>query len=43
MEEKRVYYKSDKITVSYSPNVCIHAAECVNGLPNVFDPKKSRG
>jgi uncharacterized Fe-S cluster protein YjdI len=40
MEEKRVYYKSDKITVSYSPNVCIHAAECVNGLPNVFDPKK---
>jgi len=40
MEEKRIKYESDNITVSYSPDICIHAAECVNGLPNVFDPKK---
>jgi len=40
MEEKRTLYKSDKIIVSYAPDICIHAAECVNGLPNVFDPKK---
>ncbi len=37
MEEKRIYYKSNKITVSYAPEKCIHAAECVNGLPSVFD------
>lgn len=37
MKEKRIFYKSDNITVSYSPDICIHAAECVNGLPEVFD------
>lgn len=40
MSEKRVKYKSDKINVSYAPDTCIHAAECVNGLPNVFNPKE---
>ena len=40
MEEKRVKYKSDKITVSFAPDICIHSAECVNGLPGVFDPEK---
>ena len=40
MKEKRIFYKSDKITVSYTPEVCIHAAECVNGLPSVFDISK---
>ncbi|MCB0751554.1 MAG: (4Fe-4S)-binding protein [Ignavibacteriae bacterium] len=40
MEEKRVHYKSDKISVSFAPEVCIHAAECVKGLPNVFNTSK---
>lgn len=40
MNEKRVYYRSDEITVSYAPDVCIHAAECVKGLPKVFNPTK---
>ena len=25
--------------VSYDPDVCIHAAECVRALPKVFDPQ----
>lgn len=38
---KRIHrYESDEITVSYDATRCIHAAECVRGLPNVFDPKK---
>jgi uncharacterized Fe-S cluster protein YjdI len=40
MMEKRVYYKSDKMTVSFAPKICIHAAECVKGLPSVFDTSK---
>ena len=40
MEEKRIKYKSEDITVSFAPDVCIHAAECVKGLPSVFDTSK---
>lgn len=40
MEEKRVNYKSNNLTVSFAPEVCIHAAECVKGLPNVFNTSK---
>ena len=40
MESKKLHYKSAEITVSYDPKICIHAAECVKGLPNVFDPDK---
>lgn len=36
----RVKYTSEEITISYDPKICIHAAECVNGLPSVFDPQK---
>ena len=39
MSERKLKYKSDKLNVTYAPEVCIHAAECVNGLPNVFNPK----
>jgi uncharacterized Fe-S cluster protein YjdI/CDGSH-type Zn-finger protein len=31
-------YSSDTITVRFEPRRCIHAAECVRGLPTVFDP-----
>ena len=40
MEEKRIHYKSEKISISFAPEVCIHAAECVKGLPNVFNTSK---
>ncbi len=40
MEEKRVHYKNNEISVSFAPEVCIHAAECVRGLPRVFNTAK---
>jgi uncharacterized Fe-S cluster protein YjdI len=30
------YKKSDKVVVRYDPAICIHAGECVRGLPSVF-------
>ncbi len=32
-------YRGKSITVAYDAKRCIHAAECVHGLPGVFDPK----
>ena len=29
--------RSETIEVSYDPNICSHAAECLRGLPQVFD------
>jgi uncharacterized Fe-S cluster protein YjdI/CDGSH-type Zn-finger protein len=33
-------YTSSDITVYYNARLCIHAAECVRGLPQVFDTSK---
>ena len=33
-------YMGNKITVFYDSNLCGHIAECVNGLPSVFNPEK---
>ena len=33
-------YESDGIVVTYDARRCIHAEECVHGLPAVFDPKR---
>lgn len=30
-------YKGEKITVSFDGEICKHAAECVKGLPEVFN------
>ena len=30
-------YEGDGITITWTAERCIHAAECVRGLPNVFD------
>ena len=35
---RRTYSGLD-VDVSYDSDVCIHAAECVKGLPSVFDTK----
>ncbi len=32
-------YRGKSIAVTYDAKRCIHAAECVHGLPGVFDPK----
>ena len=34
------FYDGEGIRVSYDPGRCIHAAECVRGLPAVFDPER---
>ena len=33
-------YRNDKIVVRYEPKICIHAGDCVRGLPSVFDVGK---
>jgi CDGSH-type Zn-finger protein/uncharacterized Fe-S cluster protein YjdI len=33
-------YASGTIAVRFEPRRCIHAAECVRGLPDVFDPDR---
>jgi uncharacterized Fe-S cluster protein YjdI len=34
-------YDADGFTVTYDPDVCIHAGRCVKGLPGVFDSKRT--
>lgn len=33
-------YEGKEVTVTFDAEVCQHAAECVSGLPQVFDTKK---
>ena len=33
-------YTNEKIVVRYDEKICIHAGECVAGLPAVFDMNK---
>lgn len=43
MSEKKVqHYENDQIKVQFNPNICEHAAECVKGLPTVFDVSKKK-
>lgn len=30
-------YKGKKIIINYDKEACIHAAECINNLPSVFN------
>jgi len=42
-EEKREIvkeYSNGEITILWKPKTCIHAAECVKRLPNVYKPKE---
>ncbi len=39
MTEKIYQYQGESIRVTYDAKRCIHAAECVHGLPDVFDPE----
>lgn len=38
MEEDVHWYHGTEVDVSYDSNRCIHVRECVEGLPDVFDP-----
>ena len=40
MESKVISYPGVDVTVTYDLKRCIHAAECVKGLPAVFNPDK---
>jgi uncharacterized Fe-S cluster protein YjdI len=31
-------YRTDRIEVTWAPDLCVHAAECFGRLPEVFDP-----
>lgn len=43
MSRKRLQvYEADGLRVTYDPNVCTHAAACVRGLPQVFNPAVAR-
>ena len=33
-------YEDDRIVVSWEPAYCIHAANCLSGLPDVFDARR---
>ena len=35
-------YSTPEIQVTFDPGRCIHAAECVRGLPAVFDTGRAR-
>ncbi|MER8072252.1 (4Fe-4S)-binding protein [Streptomyces sp. NPDC094034] len=39
-ESEQKAYQTESITVTFEARRCLHAAECVNGLPEVFDPTK---
>jgi uncharacterized Fe-S cluster protein YjdI len=42
MSKRIQVYRTESITVTFDPNVCIHSAECLRGEPNVFDVKRPR-
>ncbi|MGY1496817.1 (4Fe-4S)-binding protein [Streptomyces sp. QTS52] len=39
-EPQKKAYKAQGITVTFEATRCLHAAECVNGLPEVFDESR---
>ncbi len=40
MTKRKQSYASEKITVTFDPNICIHSAVCLRALPEVFDLSK---
>ncbi len=40
MEEKKISYSTDEISVSWQPHLCKHAGVCVKMLPKVYHPKE---
>ena len=42
MSKPRQTYETPEITVTFDPDVCIHSAVCIRGLPAVFDVNRKR-
>jgi uncharacterized Fe-S cluster protein YjdI len=42
MPKRLQRYDADTFAVTFDPNVCIHAATCIRGLPAVFDVSRKR-
>ena len=42
VEDKLHHFSSDTITIRFSRSRCIHAGECIRGLPPVFDNSRLR-
>lgn len=40
MRERIFTYESEEIKVTWDQKRCIHAEECVHGLPDIFDPNQ---
>ena len=40
--KRKQRYEGKGVTVTYDPNLCEHAAECVRGLPKVFDTSRRK-
>ncbi|MFQ5568127.1 MAG: CDGSH iron-sulfur domain-containing protein [Rhodothermales bacterium] len=40
MADKVLKYEGEDVIVAYNVRRCIHMAECVHGLPAVFDPER---
>jgi CDGSH-type Zn-finger protein/uncharacterized Fe-S cluster protein YjdI len=41
MREKNIRYRGKDIVVMFNPDRCIHVAECLRGLPEVFDNSRT--
>ncbi|MFC3881438.1 (4Fe-4S)-binding protein [Algoriphagus namhaensis] len=39
-QEIKKEYSNGEVTITWEPKKCIHAANCVKGLPGVFDANK---
>lgn len=42
MTKRLQTYEAPTITVTFDPEVCTHSAQCIRGLPRVFDVKRKR-
>lgn len=42
MAKREQRYDSPGISVLYDPSICVHAGNCVRGLPVVFDIRRKR-
>lgn len=42
MSKRLQVYETPEITVTFDPNVCVHSAICLRGLPAVFDVSRAR-
>ncbi|PKP18671.1 MAG: (4Fe-4S)-binding protein [Bacteroidetes bacterium HGW-Bacteroidetes-23] len=38
--EKEKEYSNDEVTIVWKAELCTHSANCVKGLPAVFQPKE---